>query len=63
LDVMKLVGYRWKHLTPEEKNEFEGKAREDKKRYDKEIDDFNKEINKVNITTVDEKKNRVSNIF
>jgi hypothetical protein len=59
---MKLVGYRWKHLTPEEKNEFDSKAREDKKRYDFEIDDFNKEINKVSITTVVE-KNRVSNIF
>ena len=52
---MKLVGYRWKHLTPEEKKVFELKAKEDKKRYDREIEDFNKEINKVNITTFDEK--------
>jgi hypothetical protein len=57
---MKLVGYRWKHLTPEEKDEFEAKAKEDKIRYDKEIEDFNKEINKVNITTFDEMKDAVS---
>lgn len=57
---MKLVGYRWKHLTPEEKNEFEAKAKEDKIRYEIEIENFNKEINKVNITTLEELEDKVS---
>jgi hypothetical protein len=54
--VMKEVGHRWKTLTPQEKEIFEAKAQEDKKRYDKEMEVFNKEINKVNFLTHDDKK-------
>jgi hypothetical protein len=56
LEVMKEVGRRWKSLIPEEKQIFENKAKEDKKRYNKEMEKFNKEINKVSITMQDEKK-------
>ena len=53
---MKEVGRRWKSLSPEEKQEFENKAKEDKKRFDREMAEFNKEINKVNITLSDNNK-------
>lgn len=55
LEVMKEVGRRWKSLTPKQKEEFENKAKEDKKRFDMEMEQFNREINKVNITITDEK--------
>jgi len=53
---MKEVGRRWKSLGPEDKQVFEGKAKEDKKRFDKEMEKFSKEINKVNIFTSEDKK-------
>jgi hypothetical protein len=56
LEVMKEVGRRWKSITPEFKAVFEAQAKEDKKRFDKEITEFNKEINKVSITPCDGKK-------
>ena len=52
---MKEVGRRWKSLTPQQRQIFESKAREDKKRFDREMSEFNKEINKVNISLVDSK--------
>lgn len=53
---MKEVGKRWKSLTKEEKKIFEDKAKEDKKRYDKEMEAFNSSLNKINISTTDDKK-------
>ena len=53
---MKIVGKRWKALSPKEKEEFNNKAEEDKKRYNREIMEFNKDLNKVKIKTADEKK-------
>lgn len=52
---MKEVGRRWKSLSAPQKQIFENKAKEDKKRFDKEMSEFNKEINKVNISLVDSK--------
>lgn len=53
---MKEVGRRWKNLTKDEKKEFEDKAKEDKKRYDKEMEVFNNNLNKMNICTNYDKK-------
>ena len=55
LEVMKEVGRRWKSLSNSQRLIFENKAKEDKKRFDKEMSEFNKEINKVNISLVDSK--------
>jgi hypothetical protein len=56
LEVMKEVGRRWKSLNPVEKSEFENKAKLDKKRFEQEMAEFSKEINKVSITSSDPKK-------
>ena len=56
--VMKIVGKRWKSLTPEQKKVFDDKAKEDKKRYNRQMEEFKKEINKIHITSHDEKKIR-----
>ena len=58
LEIMKEVGRRWKQLTEEGKSEFENKAKEDKKRFDREMTEFNKEINKINIASSDSKKSK-----
>lgn len=56
LEIMKEVGRRWKSLSADQKQEFEKKAKEDKKRFDLEMSDFNKEINKVSIVTTKNKR-------
>lgn len=59
LNVMKVVGQRWKSLTPQEKKVFDDKAQDDKKRYEEEMKEFNKEIDKVNIQTNDDAIDRI----
>jgi len=58
LNVMKIVGKRWKQLTKKEKEIFDEKAQEDKIRYEKEMAEFNKAIDKVDIQTTDERRGK-----
>ena len=60
MNVMKIVGKRWKELDKERRKEFDDKAKEDKKRYGKEMEEFNKEIDKVDIQTHDERRSKSS---
>lgn len=60
---MKIVGKRWKQLTKKEKEEFDAKAQEDKIRYEKEMAEFNKAIDKVDIQTTDERRGKNSGKF
>ncbi|KAK9040392.1 hypothetical protein V6N11_015555 [Hibiscus sabdariffa] len=41
-EVMKIIGDRWKKMTKEEQEPYQAKARIDKKRYDDEIGNYNK---------------------
>lgn len=59
LDIMKQVGIKWQNLTPEEKKLYQDKADADKLRYRRELKDFEKEVDKLelkkNIRSVDRK--------
>lgn len=59
LHVMKEVGKRWKSLTPDKKKIFAEKAKEDKKRYNIQMEEFQKEISKINVTSHDNKNSRM----
>lgn len=60
---MKIVGKRWKQLTKKQKEEFDAKAQEDKIRYEKEMAEFNKAIDKVDIQTTDERRGKNAGKF
>ena len=58
IEIMKEIGRRWKQLTEKGKLDFENKAKEDKKRFEREMVEFNKEIKKINIASSDSKKTK-----
>lgn len=47
LEIMKEVGQLWQNLTPKEKQEYESLANEDKIRFKKDMEVFEKEINEL----------------
>lgn len=49
LQIMKEVGYQWQNLTPEEKQVYQKLADEDKLRYQKELKEFEKEVETLQI--------------
>ena len=60
---MKIVGKKWKQLTKKEKEEFDAKAKEDRIRYEKEMAEFNKAIDQVDIQTTDERRGKSAGEF
>lgn len=50
LQIMKEVGSRWQSLTPGEKNVYQQMADEDKVRYKQELKEFEKEVEKLQVS-------------
>lgn len=50
LQIMKEVGSRWQSLIPSEKNVYQQMADEDKVRYKQELKEFEKEVEKLQVS-------------
>lgn len=49
LEIMKQVGHKWQNLNEFERKEYQDKADADKIRYRKELKDFEKEVDGLNL--------------
>lgn len=49
LEIMKQVGHKWQNLNEFERREYQDKADSDKVRYRKELKDFEKEVDGLNL--------------
>lgn len=49
LEIMKQVGHRWQNLSDPERKEYQDKADADKIRYRKELKEFEKEVDGLNL--------------
>ena len=50
LQIMKEVGHRWQNLTDTERNIYQRMADEDKVRYKLELKEFEKEVEKLQVS-------------
>ena len=45
--VTSLIGQRWRELEEEEKSSYKEKAEKDKRRYEKEVEEYNERVLQV----------------